>query len=217
MNFKVDEFLSDYLPYLIGIRAVDGYKIIDVKIPSSWKFGTPIEEVRKNFKKVQTLIAEQTKEFRVISLVGDDKFQNYDTLFAHLSTIIKVNREREEKNRLFKEKVKQLEEIFINSELDTLNHLSFDIRDPESELSEEDTEIELKDPEDQKIDDSDVMNSLNTKIDAINKKPPVQEPPRQQSQEEVDVKKTDNRELTVEEILQAERIAEAQEKEDLED
>jgi len=205
---KIDNFISGYLPYLIGIRAVEGFKILDIQIPSSWKFGTPIVQAQRNYKKVQILVAEQEKDYTIISLVGDEEFQNFDTLFAHLDTIIKVNREREEKNRLFREKVKQLEAIFLNSDLETLNNLSFNVKDPEPEL-ESDNKIELTNPADGEIDDSDVMGSLNDKMSQLNKKPVVDVPPEPQGNKK--------RELTKEEILQAERIAEAQEEEELED
>lgn len=211
---NIDQFISGYLPYLIGIRAVEGYKILDIQIPSSWKFGTAVAQVQKNNKKVQILVASNDKSNIIISLIGDEQYQNFDTLFKHFDTIIKVNREREEKNRLFREKVKQLEDIFVNSDLDVLTNLSFEIKETQNDEIDNDT-FKLPDSDDPNLvdttedDDSEVLDSLNQKMAKLSKIGSNSVLPTPQGQQ--------RKEPTLEEVLQQERIDEANEPDELDD
>ena len=211
---NIDQFISGYLPYLIGIRAVEGYKILDIQIPSSWKFGTAVAQGQKNNKKVQILVAGNDKSNIIISLIGDEQYQNFDTLFKHFDTIIKVNREREEKNRLFREKVKQLEDIFVNSDLDVLTNLSFEIKETQNDEIDNDT-FKLPDSDDPNLvdttedDDSEVLDSLNQKMAKLSKIGSNSVLPTPQGQQ--------RKEPTLEEVLQQERIDEANEPDELDD
>ena len=70
------------------------------------------------------------------------------SIIVKIGKIIKLNQERELKERLFKQTVEQLKHTFEKTDLDKLQNLYFDF-DVEDELNTElDTEIEIENEQD---------------------------------------------------------------------
>lgn len=138
---NIHEFLNDFHPYFASLRRIDSFLIIDAEVPTNWDVGKLTQDLAEGSKSIQTLLTGQDKDSstKVISIVGWSEFHNYNTLFARFEKIIKVNREREEKNKLFKVMVKKLEKVFIDSDLDKLQNLKIDI--PENGESIDDVEV----------------------------------------------------------------------------
>jgi hypothetical protein len=75
-----------------------------------------------------------------VAIIGSEQLHTFDLLFTRLDKIIKVNQEREEKNRLFKLTVKKLEQLFVDSNLEQLQKLVIDVEDEERETELGDTD-----------------------------------------------------------------------------
>lgn len=132
-ELNIDIYLDQFMPFLLSLRKVDGYKIIDVEAPNNWDVGKLVRELTPDSKTVQTILTEQDDQNKLIAIVGSEKFHTFDVLFNRLGKIIQVNQEREEKNKLFKTTVKRLEKLFLDSNLDQLQKLVIDVDEEEKE------------------------------------------------------------------------------------
>jgi len=166
-HFNIDTYLEQFYPYFLSLRKVDGYQIIDAEMPNNWDVGKLVRELVPNNKNVQTILTEQNEQTKLVAIVGSEKIHTFDLLFNRLEKIVRVNQEREEKNKLFKVTVKKLEQLFIDSNLDQLQKLVIDVDDEkETEIGNTD-DTELNPPS--IIDDSDdkVLAAINQKKEQI--------------------------------------------------
>ena len=104
----------------------------------------------------------------MIAIVGSSGTHTFDLLFTRLDKIIRVNQEREEKNKLFKMTVKKLEQLFIDSNLDQLQKLVIDVDDEkDTELGNTD-DVEINAPSIINDDsDEDVLNTISKKKEQV--------------------------------------------------
>ena len=65
-----------------------------------------------------------------------------DDMLINLNGVIKYNKEREEKERLFESKVSELKQIFDKQNLENLKNLSFELTEKKLSLDNELTESE---------------------------------------------------------------------------
>jgi hypothetical protein len=128
-EFNIDHYLEDFYPYFLSLRKVEGYKIIDVEVPQNWDVGKLTRELVPGATNVQTVLTEHNEQTKMVAIVGTDKLHTFDVLFNRLEKIIRINQEREEKNKLFKMTVKKLEQLFIDSNLEQLQKLVIDVDD----------------------------------------------------------------------------------------
>lgn len=118
-------------PYFYSIREIKGNATVDLLIPVNWKSnitsteGVKIVELDSNESKV--LIS-------IITKITEDGL-TYPTLFTVGKEIIKFNLEEEEKELLFKQKMKELENIFKTSDLDKLKQIKFSEDEKQSGLA----------------------------------------------------------------------------------
>lgn len=135
------EQLSDIFPHLISIRKLENYVSIDVEFPITWKLPKKYVD--------EKMVVEQKSEkpnFRNFSFATGFEQQTLEVLFHNLKNIIKYNREREEKERLFEEKVKELKTFFDLKNLNDLKDLEFNIKNNyklefEDDEREQDSEL----------------------------------------------------------------------------
>jgi len=152
------------------LRKVEGYLIIDIELPNDWDSGKLSRELTPKNKNVQTLITGQNDHSNILSMVGDENIHSFDILFNRLEKIIKVNQEREEKNKLFRVMVKKMEQIFLESDLSQLQKMVLDAPDEnnsEPELGQTDN-INLSNTEiisDES--DDEVLAKINSKKEKI--------------------------------------------------
>jgi len=132
------EQLNEIFPYLISIRKLEAYVSIDVELPTTWKLP------KKYVDEKMVVEQKSTKtEFRCFSFATSFDEETLDKLFNNLKNIIKYNKEREEKERLFEEKVKELKSFFDKSNLTDLKSLEFQVNNVLNlELEEEEQEDE---------------------------------------------------------------------------
>lgn len=98
----------------------------------NWRY----EEIIKPYRSVKIKVQDKNEKFTLLSLVSTATIEGYNVIFACSQEIIDVNKEEEEKEKLFQQKVKELQEFFKKESLDTLKDISFIKEDePETETS----------------------------------------------------------------------------------
>lgn len=108
-------------PYFFSLREIEGNVSLDIRLPLSWKYDTIVTPYRS----IKTKIQDKSEKFTLISLISNATQDGYDVVFACASEIVNVNKEDEEKRKLFQSKVKELENLFQNQSLNKLKDLNF--------------------------------------------------------------------------------------------
>jgi hypothetical protein len=134
-------FYKEILPfveYIYSIRKLETYLSFDMKFPTKWSIPKSIVD-----------------EGQVIGFEVDDQNSKGITFFCPITEkdmsitlvkigkVIKLNKEKELKERLFKQTVEQLKQTFEKTDLDKLQNLYFDF--DEGDLDTElDTELDAE-------------------------------------------------------------------------
>ncbi len=116
--------LNNIFEHLHSIRKLEKFISIDIKFPSKWTIPKSLVETTKVLEN-----ESPDPEYRFFSFVSDFKESQLIANMGVIKTIIKTNKEREEKERLFKNKVNELKMLFDKSDLDSLKGLTFDVKD----------------------------------------------------------------------------------------
>lgn len=113
------EALVDIYSYLHGIRKHEDYFIIDLNFPPHWSIpNKPIENVGVKVYKTND-------DGKVISFYTVFDKETCKTLIGVVKEVIKLNKEKEEKQNLLEEKRLELEKLFNANSLDSLKNMSF--------------------------------------------------------------------------------------------
>ena len=135
--------LAPYTEYLHSLRKLDSYLSFDMKFPMNW--GIP-KSIMDEDKIVPFDSGDQT--LKGISFVSTLDEKEVSSVMGKISKVIKLNKDREVKEKLFKETIDVLKKTFETTDLETLKNLYFDF-DVEEDLDTElDTEIDLEDEQD---------------------------------------------------------------------
>ena len=114
------ESIKSIRPYFHSLREIENNVSLDIKLPLTWKY----EEIIKPYRSVVIKIQDKNEKFTLMSLISSATQDGYDVVFACASEIFKVNKDEEEKQKLFQSKVKKLQELFKNESLDKLKGLN---------------------------------------------------------------------------------------------
>ena len=135
-------FYKEILPfveYIHSIRKLESYLSFDMKFPTKWSIPKSIvDEGQVVGFEVED---PNMKGVTFICPIGE---KEVSSIIVKIGKIIKLNKERELKERLFKQTVEQLKQTFEKTDLDKLQNLYFDF-DVEDGL---DSEIDLEDEQD---------------------------------------------------------------------
>jgi cysteinyl-tRNA synthetase len=128
---------STLFPYLQSVRKIQEYLSFDVSFPNSWK-------LPKKFVDETKVIEQESKtpNQRMFSFVSEIDEISVGKTSDNIQNIIKYNIEREEKEKLFEQKVAELKIIFEKQSLSELKNLSFEFKKTKVKL--EDNEDEIK-------------------------------------------------------------------------
>ncbi len=107
-------------PYFYSLREIDTNLVLDVKIPLNWIY----EEIINQYKAIKLIVQDKNDKFILLSLITMSSNEGYDTLFACTIEVIKLNKEEEEKKKLFQQKVRELEMLFKSESLDVLKEIN---------------------------------------------------------------------------------------------
>lgn len=116
---------------LVSIRKLEGYLSFDLKLPTKW--GIPKSIVDEGQLVPYETNEENTKGFSFVCGFNDKEIE--DTLLR-INKTIKLNKDKEIKERLFKETVERLKQTFEKNDLEKLKNLYFDFEQEQTILDE---------------------------------------------------------------------------------
>ena len=110
--------IEPFADYIQSIRKLKDYLSFDMKFPTKW--GLPKEDT-------QTVPFEpDDSNFKGLSFVSKLEEKDVSSTITKILKIIKVNKERELKEQLFKQTIDQLKKAFEQNDLEKLQNLYFD-------------------------------------------------------------------------------------------
>lgn len=116
--------IEKIVPYLKSIRKLEKYLSFDIEFPSSWR-------IPKKYV-IEGKVVEQDKtdpSKRLISFVAELTEEETNKTINNISLIVEYNKELEEKELLFQNKVDELKKIFEKQNLDKLQSLKFELKE----------------------------------------------------------------------------------------
>jgi hypothetical protein len=145
MNFY-NEILP-FVEYLHSIRKLKNYLSIDLKLPIKW-------DVPRNIVEENSILAFEVGEtsFKGISFVSEISQPSIDDILLKITKIIKFNKEKEIKEKLFKQVVENLKNTFEKNDLNKLSKLYFDFEEDINLYGD-------NEPEQQKPENSELVES----------------------------------------------------------
>ncbi len=127
---------STLLPYIQSVRKLKEFLSFDISFPNTWK-------LPKKFVREDRVVEQDSKlpNERMISFVSEITEEDIELTYKNIQSIIKYNLDREEKERLFSDKVNELKTLFEKQDLTNLKGLEFQIKKNKIEL-EDDEELQ---------------------------------------------------------------------------
>lgn len=138
--------LAPFAQYIHSIRKLENYLSFDMAFPVKWSVPKSIIDEGQIIG--FNLEDQQLKGMTFVAQINEN---DISTILTKIAKIIKLNKERELKEQLFKQTIDKLKQTFEKTDLDKLQHLYFDFETdgPNLELDEQDgqesTTIELVD------------------------------------------------------------------------
>jgi hypothetical protein len=140
MSFYTE--LSPFVEYLHSIRKLKNYLSFDMVFPTKWSLPKSLVDEGQ----IVGFEAEN-QNLKGISFVSPIDDSEVSKNLIKIAKIIKLNKEKELKERLFKETVEQLKNTFEKTDLDKLKNLNFYFEEedetPELNVDLDDTDNDL--------------------------------------------------------------------------
>lgn len=140
MSFYTE--LSPFVEYLHSIRKLKNYLSFDMVFPTKWSLPKSLVDEGQ----IVGFEAEN-QNLKGISFVSSIDDSEVSKNLIKITKIIKLNKEKELKERLFKETVEQLKNTFEKTDLDKLKNLNFYFEEedetPELNVDLDDTDNDL--------------------------------------------------------------------------
>jgi hypothetical protein len=151
MSFYTE--LSPFVEYLHSIRKLKNYLSFDMVFPSKWS-------LPKNLVEEGQIVGfeAENQNLKGISFVSPIDDSEVSKNLVKIAKIIKLNKEKELKERLFKETVEQLKSTFEKTDLDKLKNLNFYFEEEDDtpelnvELDDTDNDLDYEQDEQESID-----------------------------------------------------------------
>jgi hypothetical protein len=151
MSFYTE--LSPFVEYLHSIRKLKNYLSFDMVFPNKWS-------LPKNLVEEGQIVGfeAENQNLKGISFVSPIDDSEVSKNLAKIAKIIKLNKEKELKERLFKETVEQLKSTFEKTDLDKLKNLNFYFEEEDDtpelnvELDDTDNDLDYEQDEQESID-----------------------------------------------------------------
>ena len=123
--------------YLKSIRKMEKYLSFDMEFPNTWR-------IHKKYA-IEGKVVEQEKttpNTRLISFIAELTEEETNKTISNITMIVDYNKELEEKEVLFQNKVEELKNIFEKQDLNSLKGLNFELKTGKIELVDEEESIE---------------------------------------------------------------------------
>jgi hypothetical protein len=139
--------LAPFVQYIHSIRRLETYLSFDMSFPTKWSLPKSIIDEGQ-------VIAFNVEDSNLkgVSFVAQINESDVSSILTKIAKIIRLNKERELKEQLFKQTIDQLKQTFEKNDLDKLQNLYFDFEtdntpnlDLDEQNGQESTTIELVD------------------------------------------------------------------------
>lgn len=114
------ESIKSLRPHFHSLREIEGNVSLDIRLPLNWRY----EDIVKPYRAIKVKIQDKNEKFTLMSLISNGTQDGYDVVFACALEILQINRDEEEKQKLFHQKVKELQELFKKESLDKLKDIN---------------------------------------------------------------------------------------------
>jgi hypothetical protein len=108
---------------LHSVRKLEGYLSFDMIFPNGWSIPKKLVD-ENNLLESESPIPDM----RMISFISQINEDNIEKTLKIVKSVVKYNKDRELKEKLFQERVKDLKTLFDKSSLDDLNRLEFNMK-----------------------------------------------------------------------------------------
>jgi hypothetical protein len=145
--------LLPFVEYLHSIRKLQNYLSFDMVFPTKWSLPKSIVDEGQ----IVGFEAEN-QNMKGISFVSPIDDSEVSKTMTKISKVIKLNKEKELKERLFKETVERLKSTFEKTDLDKLQNLYFDFDNGDDtpeldvELDDDDNDSDYEQDEQEPVD-----------------------------------------------------------------
>jgi hypothetical protein len=124
--------IENIVDYCSSIRKLKNYLSFDMVFPATWAV------LKSQVDETKTVFNKSDDKGKNISFVSEINEEAISETISKIETVINYNKEKEEKERLFKEKVNELKNLFEKGGLEDLKNLKFDVDDiPKLESEQE--------------------------------------------------------------------------------
>lgn len=130
MNFY--QHISSFSDYLHSIRKLEDYLSFDLMFPVKW--GVPKSIVDEGKIVPFETGDENYKGFSFVSSINETDISD---IINKINKTIKLNKDREIKDKLFKETIDKLKQTFEKTDLEKLKKLYFNFEPEETTLNDE--------------------------------------------------------------------------------
>jgi len=179
-NFmKIQDKLNSLRPYVIGIRYVQNLQIVDAVFKKNW--------LVNESKKVKKEIVDASQNYYMF--YSEDANITVDELLDHVEHVIDLNVEREKKQELLKQKVKELQKLFKDNPLSKLEKLNISFLGPE--LLDDEIDIDILKPTNGIESENNEVEKKTINIKNVNGQK-VELPPREKKLEVEEFKEPSN-------------------------
>lgn len=142
--------IAPFIEYVHSIRKLESYLSFDMKFPSKWSIPKSIVEEGQ----VIGFEVEDSNSKGITFICPIDE-RDVSVTLVKIGKLIKLNKERELKERLFKQTVEELKQTFEKTDLDKLKNLYFDFDEDDLDIDlNTETETELEDEHDEQKSDA---------------------------------------------------------------
>jgi len=128
--------IAPFIEYIHSIRKLKTYMSFDMVFPTKWVMPKSIIEEGET-----VAFQAEDQNYKGVSFVAQIDESNISLVLTKIARVIKLNKEKELKERLFKQTVEQLKQTFEKTDLDKLQNLYFDFEEddePNLEINEQD-------------------------------------------------------------------------------
>jgi len=145
--------LSPFVEYLHSIRKLKNYLSFDMVFPTKWSLPKSLVEEGQIVG-----FESENQNLKGISFVSSIDDSEVSKNVLKIAKIIKLNKEKELKERLFKETVEQLKNTFEKTDLDKLKNLNFYFEEEDEtpelnvDLDDNDNDLDYEQDEQESID-----------------------------------------------------------------
>lgn len=122
--------IEPFVEYLHSVRVMKSHLSFDLKFPIKWVIPKTLLE------DTQTVPHEsEDTNVKFLSFVAEINEIELGKTLSKISKIIKINKEREQKEILFKKTIEELKKTFEQNDLEKLQNLYFDFENQVEETS----------------------------------------------------------------------------------